>query len=282
LAAWQATKDERYLKGAGKAYARLNEKFWDERSGLYRTRLGDDTVTLSPKAVAAAVGALREMTFALEPGTARSHLERFVRFWVQAVDVSGFQMAENYQTGELAYGNKARDEDGDGIPFVGRAHGRHGVAPIAAHTVYVNIGGKGNAAFAALEGEAALPAGAVRYAYRGDGVVEKALAAAVPTAAVAELPRTIGVTDLRAAGETAREDSKKGGEELFRLNCAVCHGARGQGITGKPLAPIARDGGMRAVVVDGRPLQRMPHWGRVLAAGEIGRIVEYVEGLFGK
>ena len=282
LAAWQATKDERYLKGAGKAYARLNEKFWDERSGLYRTRLGDDTVTLSPKAVAAAVGALREMTFALEPRAARAHLERFVRFWVQAVDVSGFQMAENYQTGELAYGTKARDEDGDGIPFVGRAHGRHGVAPIAAHTVYVNIGGKSNTAFAALKGETAIPAGAVRYAYRGDGEVAKTLASAVPATAVAELLRTVGVTDLRAAGETAHEDSKKGGEELFRLNCAVCHGARGQGITGKPLAPIARDGGVRAVVVDGRPLQRMPHWGRVLAAGEIGRIVEYVEGLFGK
>ncbi|TBR22944.1 hypothetical protein EPO15_06915 [bacterium] len=280
LAAWQATKDDRYLKGAFKAYARLNEKFWDEKSGLYRTRLGDDTVTLTPKEVAAALGALREMTFALKPDAARAHLERFVRHWVQAVDVSGLQMAENYQTGELAYGVNSKDEDGDGILFVGRSHGPHGVAPIAAGKVYVNIGGQGNRAFTALPGDAAVPAGAVRYAYRPDAAPSRALAEAAPASSVAELARTIGVTDLRADGGPTPEDSKRGGEELFRLNCAVCHGARGQGITGKPLAAIARDGGMRAVVVDGRPMQRMPHWSRVLAAGEIGRIVNYVEGLF--
>ncbi|MBI5631294.1 MAG: c-type cytochrome [Elusimicrobia bacterium] len=279
LAAWQATKDDKYLRGAYRTFNRLNEKFWDEKSGLYRTRLGDDTVTLTPKGVAAAIGTFREMSFAAEPSRIRPLLERFTRFWIQAMDVSGLQMSENYQTGEITYGTEGEDEDG--IPFVGKSHGRYGIAPIAAHEVYVNIGGPDNKAFKSLQGELHVMNPKVNFAYRAGGEDSTPLRLdSIPKAT--SFTKTVGISQL--ASDTsqvpARADSKLTGADVFKLNCAVCHGSRGQGITGKPLGQIAREGGMGVVVLDGRPMQRMPHWGKILTSDEISRVVEYVKDLF--
>lgn len=281
LTAWQATKDERYLNGAYKAFNRADEKFWDEKSGLYRTRLGDDTVTLTPKDVAATIGALREMSFAVERGKSKAVLERFTRFWIQAVDVSGLQMSENFQTGEVHYGAAGGDEDDDGIPFVGHSHGRFGVAPVAAGKVYVNIGGSSNEAFHRLPGEPHAAGPKVKFAYAPKDPAESRLKLeAVP--AMASIQRTSGLAALASDPATAprRPDSGLSGERIFKMNCVACHGDHAQGIAGKNLATIATEGGMGGVVVDGRPMQRMPHWGNVLTPQEIARVVEYVKQLF--
>lgn len=275
LAAWQAGKDPRYAQAAFRAFDRL-EGFWDEGSGLYRTRLGDDTVTLAPKELGAAVGALRELAFAAERGKVRPLLERYTRFWVQAFDGSGLQMAESYQTGEVDYGRGPADQDADGIPFAGRGHGRYGIAPVPARKVFADLSGGKNAAFDLLPGEASAGPGPGKSAYKPPGQAPLNLAEKAP-GAVAQLQRTTGPAWYAEPGELPeRPSSGLSGAELFRLNCAACHGAQGQGITGKPLAPIVREGGARPVVVDGRPPQRMPSWGKVLTAEEIGAVIEHL------
>lgn len=281
LTAWQATKDERYLKGAYKAFSRADAKFWDEKSGLYRTKLGDDTVTLTPKGVAATIGALREMSFAVERSKSKAVLERFTRFWIQAMDVSGLQMAENFQTGEVRFGADGGDEDDDGIPFVGWSHGRYGVAPVAAEKVYVNIGGSSNEAFRLLPGEPHAAGAKVKFAYAPKEPAETVIKLeAVPAMAIAQRTSGLGALASDPAAAPRRPDSGLSGERIFRMNCVACHGNRGQGIAGKNLATIAKEGGMGGVVLDGRPMQRMPHWGNVLTPQEIGRVVEYVKQLF--
>jgi len=165
VAAWHVTEDIRYLEAARRTYNYLNLKFWDEKSGLYRTRLEDDTVILTPLEVGAALGAMRELMMATPLHLVKPHIERFTRWWVQAVDVSGLQMSEDFQTGEVDRGKKGPDEDEDGIPFVKYSHGRHGVAPVAAGRVAVNIGGPNNAAFDGIKGDRHVAGGKVKYAY---------------------------------------------------------------------------------------------------------------------
>lgn len=148
--------------------------------------------------------------------------------------------------------------------------------------VHVNIAGGANAEYAALPGEESLRGKAGRFAYRA-GTDEPLKLGGTPVPALARLQRTTGPAPASdPKGQPERPPSGLAGQELYRLNCAACHGLRGEGNTGKPLAPIVREGGARAVMSGGRPLQRMPSWGHVLAPEELSAIAEYLEGLVGK
>lgn len=307
VAAWHVTEDGRYLEAARRAFNYLNLKFWDEKSGLYRTRLGDDTVVLTPLDVGAALGAMRELMLATPVHLVKPQIERFTRWWVQAVDVSGLQMSEDFQSGEVSYGKKSADEDEDGIPFVKSSHGRYGVAPVPAAKVAVNIGGPQNAAFGRIGGDRHVPSGKVRYAYTPKADDEhraillrpekrqEAAGASVVRPVALDAPKLVerdlmerfdgSVIPLPASAPIGR-GSDLTGAEIYRLNCASCHGERGEGITGKPLGTIAttqREEIKKAPML-GRFEKGMPPWGKgvdelagVLSEKEIDRVVDFIK-----
>lgn len=313
VAAWHVTEDEKYLEAARRTYNYLNLKFWDEKSGLYRTRLGDETVMLTPLDVGAALGAMRELMMATPIHLVKPQIERFTRWWVQAVDVSGLQMSEDFQTGEVAYGKKGPDEDEDGIPFVKYSHGGYGVAPVPAGKVVVNIGGPNNAAFHQMKGDRHAPTGKVKYAFVPKSPEEQlgvlfpaenkretrsgtpfvqhvALAASKASAGEGLVERGFmerfdGTIIPLPPSEPLTRGSDLTGAEIYRLNCAACHGDHGQGITGKPLKTIAatRREEVKKVPMFGRFEKAMPPWGKgvdelagVLTEQEIDRVVDYI------
>lgn len=127
LQAYQVTKDDRYLKAAEKGYQAMNVKLWDSACGLYRSEAGAAVSVFTPLNLGAALGALREMILV---NRKPEDVARFKRFWVQAIDSTGIQQAEYEETGE---GDLSKtDGDGDGIPRMEFAGGRHGIAPVIA------------------------------------------------------------------------------------------------------------------------------------------------------
>ncbi|MFQ5882580.1 MAG: c-type cytochrome [Candidatus Methylomirabilales bacterium] len=302
VAAWHKTEEDKYLEAARKTFNLLNRKYWHEASGLYRTRLGDDTVILTPMDVGAALGAIREMIFATPLHLVEPQYDRFARWWVQTVNISGLQLSENNRTGELSNGKKGLDEDADGVPFVSGGWGKYGCAPVPAAKVAVNIGGPDNKAFYALDGDKHNPSkhAQVKYAYvpkprreqlaillpikiAGDGLVEREPlerydGTIIPLPPSKPVKRGLGIA------------KNLSGKEIFEANCSLCHGVKGEGITGLGLKKIStrRPEEIKKVPMEGRFEKIMPPWGRgvdelagVLTEEEIDRIVDYVKnGLF--
>ncbi len=311
VAAYHASEDERYLHAARRTWNYLQDRFWDEESGLYRTRLGDGTVVLTPLEVAAAMGAMRELMFATPLQNVEHMIDHYTRWFVQTVDNSGFQMAEDNRTGELSYGEVNPDEDGDGIPFLKYGDGRYGIAPLPAAKVVVNIAGSDNLAFSKIKGETHKPDhfNQVRQEYRAVAAdapdlrfsVELLGAAPVTVASARPTPEALGsLTPGRTRepmerfngmliplppSEPIARGSDLTGQQIFERNCALCHGQKGQGITGKPLLEISTDTPETIFDVPkkGRYTQGMPSWGSgtddlagVLTDDEIWRVVEYI------
>ncbi len=314
-AAYWITEDDAYLQSARRAWNYLDAGFWDAEHGLYRSRRGDDTVMLTSLEVAAATGAMRELMFATPLEELPPLIKRFTRWFIQARDVSGMQMAEDNRTGELTYGVNSADEDGDGIPFLKHGHGRYGIAPVPAASVAVNLGGEGNRAFADMKGDLheADRHTAVRYAYQAQGderarlTVDAAAAkttrrvvagtaspaavttdsrpqAEAPTARQAMQRFNGTLVPLQPSRPIARGSSLSGGE-IYTRNCAVCHGQRGEGNIGLSLETVAGQGAEAVfeVPMQGRFDQAMPPWGTgadklsgVLTDEEIRRVAEYI------
>lgn len=138
LVAYNATGDSRYLEAARKTSKTWNEDFWDDNAWLYRNEPGNDHVIYSPRDVAAMLSAQREMILVDKDSAL---LERFKRFFVQSVDVSGLQQSEDIFTGEnielIRQGNL--DSDGDGIPFISGGDGAHGIASVFASQVEFDL-----------------------------------------------------------------------------------------------------------------------------------------------
>ncbi|MFQ5693219.1 MAG: c-type cytochrome, partial [Nitrospinota bacterium] len=87
------------------------------------------------------------------------------------------------------------------------------------------------------------------------------------------------------SAKPVKRGSHLAGAEIFRRNCALCHGDHGQGITGKPLKTIAgtRRTEIKKIVLNGRFSKAMPSWGKgvdelsgVLTGEEIDRVVEFI------
>ena len=305
VAAYHATEDDRYRFAAHKTWRYLQEHFWDEATGLYRSSRNDNTVVLTPLDVAAAMGAMRELMFATPLQDVKPMIEQFSRWFIQTVDNSGFQMAEDNRTGELSYGVVNHDEDADGIPFLKHGHGRYGIAPLPAGKVVVNIGGPANRAFYQIKGDDYRPNQftVVKQGYVGP-TVAKVDRVPEPSTVLA----SVRVTDdlLRQFGQDTERPpmerfngtliplppsqpiergSDLSGEEIFERNCRMCHGSKGEGITGKNLSTIAAESrdAVFEVPKKGRYTQAMPPWGEgtdelagVLTDEEIERVVEYI------
>jgi hypothetical protein len=132
LRAHQELGEPRYLDAAKKAYRVMNELLWDGRSGIYRSAASAAVSVYTPLNLGAALGAVREIVLATADP---QELARYKRFWVQGVNSSGIQQAEYEETGGGDYSKK--DGDGDGIPRMEYAGGKHGIAPVFAGRVEI-------------------------------------------------------------------------------------------------------------------------------------------------
>ncbi|HEY3326645.1 MAG TPA: hypothetical protein VGK14_05675 [Novimethylophilus sp.] len=132
MVAYRVLGDERFKSAAKNALDFMNTKLWDEKTGLYRSELGAATSVYTPLNLGAAIGALREMM--LETKSPQL-VERYKRFWVQAIDASGIQQSEFEETGETALYQK--DGDKDGIPRIEYGDGKYGIAPVFASRVEI-------------------------------------------------------------------------------------------------------------------------------------------------
>ncbi len=300
LAAYFTTEDESFLARARQTFNLLNREYWVETHGVYRSRLGADTVEVTPYDTGIAVAGLREMLLATPPHMADPQIERIARWWIQTVDQSGAMQSENHRTGEIYTGFISGDDDADGIPYVSKAHGRNGIAPVIAAKVVINLGGPNNQAFAAISGELHNPNkyNTVRMTYQTRSR-DQQRAILLPL----ENPDD---PDLKERGFMVREDGtliplpaskpikmglgtllKLSGRQIFEANCAMCHGQHGEGIDGLPLEEDSNrtHEAMFKIVNTGRFEKFMPPWGAgnadrfggPLTKAEIDKIVEYVQ-----
>ncbi|MCH7909318.1 MAG: c-type cytochrome, partial [Candidatus Hydrogenedentes bacterium] len=303
-AAWNLTGDKIYLQRATRTWNLLNSEYWDEATGLYRSDRGSDLVTYTPLKLAAAYGAMREFILASPAHRARPLLERYVRFWVQSLDNSGMQMSEDHNTGEISWGIVSGDDDKDGIPFMTHSHGKHGVAPLPAGQIVINIGGPNNAEFDSIKGELHTPASAVSNTYTSlPGSNEVLLPEIEPVddsyMSRGSVQRWLGWPARLSPSKKVEIGSELSGREIFRRNCMVCHGQRGEGIFGFDLKddmfkfPVEE---VAHTITEGRFDKGMPAWGQgvddlniietdedlilgnVLSEEEIMRVAEYIKG----
>ena len=305
--AYHATSDEKYAEAARKTWNHVNQQYWHEPSGLYRTTLRDDTVFITPESVTAQMWAYREIMFATPVHLIEPLIDRWTRWWVQTVDMTGLQQSEENRTGELCHGVCSKDFDNDGIPWMGQGHGRFGVSPVFANQMAVNIGGSDNQAFAQLDGEIHDPemyGGKVLYRYQPKTQDQALKGIILPITLTVEydeddfplapwvnrdpLLRFDGLTYPMPPAIPFKRGSDLTGKQMVEMNCASCHGYSGEGITGIPWKDDSlhrtRDD-MFEVPKNGRFTRLMPEWGlgvgdemgAVLTDDEIYRIVDYVQ-----
>lgn len=113
------------------------------------------------------------------------------------------------------------------------------------------------------------------------GLLSQGCSTGSPAAVPAPAPATVPATaDAPAGGlrptTAQRRPDESDGAFVFRTQCAGCHGSRGEGNLGPPLAGIAT--GMTvadeaAVVRAGRG--RMPAFGSTLSEADIAAVVAY-------
>ncbi|MFQ5715838.1 MAG: c-type cytochrome, partial [Nitrospinales bacterium] len=229
----------------------------------------------------------------------------FPRWTVQTLMQSGMILSEENRSGELGIGIGSRDWDNDGVPWLGKGHGKWGTAPTLGELVYVNIGAPGgNQEFNEIDGEmhsAERWGGDIRYNYhprpRQEAVEKLMLPVKIDYEAMVEDQEWVEREDLlRWDGTIAplppakffKRGSELKGEQIFQMNCAHCHGYTGEGITGIPfdsdsLARTRDD--MFEVPHNGRFTRLMPEWGlgnqdemeSVLTDDEIYRIVDHIQ-----
>ena len=341
LAAYHATGDLKYTEAARNTWNYVNAYFWHEPTGLFRTRRGDDTIIITTEDLAAQIGAYREIMFTTPIHLVEPLIDRWPRWWIQTVNMTGLIQGEENRTGELCHGVCSADFDNDGIPWFGKSHAqtktfvrkvieevnvigllgtkssKFGVAPVFARAVAVNVGGPGNAAFAALNGEPHDPerwGGTLVYGYQpkpldqalngivlpltldiprdedGDPIAQYDDDGNIISGWVDRRPmlRFDGMTYPLPPAQPFTRGSQFTGRQIFEMNCAHCHGYSGEGITGIPFIEDSlrrtRDD-MFEVPKNGRFSRLMPEWGlgnrdemgTVLTDEEIYRIVDYVQ-----
>lgn len=303
IAAWHLSGEKVFLERARRTWNLLNSKYWHEPSGLYRSELGSDVVTYTTWELAAAYGAIREIILASPAHRARPMLKRFVRFWVQSLDNSGMQMSEDHNTGEISWGHLSADDDGDGIPFLTKGHGPHGIAPVPAGQVAINIGPPDSPEFAKVKGDRYVPAAPVSSKYKPQDSSQDVF---LPEADKTDdswmerkpMQRWMGWSARLAPSRKIPIGSDRTGEQIFRQNCMACHGQRGEGIFGFELRDDMFKFPREEVVntiTKGRFGKGMPQWGEgtddlnivesdeelllgnVLSEEEIARVAEYIQ-----
>jgi hypothetical protein len=138
LAAYRLTEKMSYIESALSALNFMNEKLWSTSANMYRSAEGAELSTYTPLAVAATLGALREMVLARQDNEA---LKRFKLFFVNALKKNGMQLAELEPTGEKMTSVRdimTPDYDSDGVKKPHFAGGKFGVAPVVAGQIEVS------------------------------------------------------------------------------------------------------------------------------------------------
>ncbi|MCH7908015.1 MAG: cytochrome c [Candidatus Hydrogenedentes bacterium] len=212
-------------------------------------------------------------------------------------------MSEDHNTGEISWGHISSDDDNDGIPFLTRGHGRHGIAPVPAGKVVINIGAAESADFHALKGEpyATPPSVTNRYsspAKAGEVLLPEIEPVDSSYVTRGEVTRWMGWTARLAPSKKITIGSDHTGEYIFRNNCMICHGQRGEGIFGFDLKEDMFNFPVEEVantITEGRFEKGMPAWGQgvddlniieteedlflgnVLSEEEINRVAEYIK-----
>lgn len=300
VAAYFTTEDGVFLAAARKTFNLLNRAYWVEEHGVYRSRLADDNVIVTPYEVGVMIGALREILLSTPPHLADAQIERIARWWIQTVDQSGFIQSENQITGEIYTGFISGDDDGDGIPYTSQADGRYGIAPLVAAKVVINVGGAGNRQFDEIKGQRHDPNRfkTVRMNYQ-------AMSRQQQLAIVLPLSNPVG-PDLVQRDYMERVDGtliplpaskpikiglgtvlNLSGQQIFEANCAHCHGQHGEGIDGMSYVDDVErtHDAMFKIVNTGRHEKFMPPWGEgnadgfggTLTKAEIDKVVNYVQ-----
>ncbi|MDA3934870.1 MAG: c-type cytochrome [Gammaproteobacteria bacterium] len=138
LAAYKVTGEASYLNAARATSQIWNKEFWDDSAWLYRNQADTDQVIYTPLDVGAALAALREMTLIDQDAML---LDRFKKFFVQSIDTSGMMQSEDIYTGEDLEQVRAgvKDSDGDGIPFMSKGGGAHGIDTVFAGQVEFDL-----------------------------------------------------------------------------------------------------------------------------------------------
>ncbi len=301
IAAYYSSRDDKYLTAARKTYNHVNRDYWQVKDGVYRSELNNDIATVTPYSVGVTMAALREVMFTTPSYLLEDQVEHMTRWWIQTVNQSGLLLSEHQSTGEVFTGYGTGDDDADGIPYVSKAHGEYGAAPVMAAVVKINLGSASNAAFNAIEGDT----------YQGDNLDHVAMNFSLAQHPSLKHAPQLALTNQGVEGLVNRSDlvrtdgshiplqpSKpiligKGtqhdlsGKQIFEANCMLCHGQNGEGIDGKPLKnfmgyPAAT---MEAFIFSGNPTASMPAFGignndkvgGTLTKDEIKRVVSYVQ-----
>ena len=305
LEAYKSTNEVKYVEAARGTWNYVWENYWHEPTGLFRSRLGDDTVIIHALDISAQLRAYREMMFATPVHLTKPLIAKFSRWTVQTLMLSGMIQSEENRSGELAMGVGTRDYDNDGIPWLGKGDGEFGIAPTLALEVAVNIANPGeNKIFNKLEGQkhwAEMYGGKIRYAYNSlsqqEAVKQMQLPVKIDYEAMVddedwiereELLRWDGTVQNLPPAKMIKKGSKLSGRQIFEMNCAHCHGYTGEGITGisyEADSLVRTRDDMFEVPHNGRFTRLMPEWGignrdemgGVLTREELYKIVDYIQ-----
>ena len=311
ISAYYSSRNDSYLVAARKAYNYANNNFWSVAHGTYRSELNSDVAIVTPYSVGITMAALREIMFTTPAYLLEDQAEHMTRWWIQTVNQSGLLLSEHQSTGEVFTGYGTGDDDADGIPYVSKAHGKFGAAPVMAAKVAINLSenngsdnnfpANNNSDFSAIKGDIhqANQLVTVRNNFNLSDHPSLVQAPTVSlrnavSADIKERPdmiRTDGTTiplppskSLTVGLGTQHNFS---GKQIFEANCMLCHGQNGEGIDGKPLEKMMGypAAAMEAFVYAGNPIASMPafgvgngdHVGGTLTQDEIKRVVSYVQ-----
>lgn len=301
LEAYKLTQDVRYVEGARKTWNYVWDVYWDEPSGLFRSTLGQDTVIIHALDVTAQLRAYREMMYVTPMHMSKPFINKFSRWAVQTLMMSGMIQSEENRSGELAIGVGSADWDNDGVPWLGKGDGEFGIAPTLALEVAVNIGKpKMNRIFNKLKGQkhwAEMYGGDIKYAYQTSSIEEMKLPIKIDYESMVEdegweerdeLLKWDGTTTQLPPSKIIQRGSDLTGRQIFEMNCAHCHGYTGEGITGisyEADSLVRTRDDMFEVPNNGRFTRLMPEWGignrdehgGVLTKDELYKIVDYIQ-----
>ena len=103
------------------------------------------------------------------------------------------------------------------------------------------------------------------------------LGAVVPAVAVG--PIQVAQADPALFNELMDE-----GSDLYRRNCAGCHGSEGEGTNGPVLAEndlLSSRSGTLGIIISGNENHGMPAWGPVMDDREIAAVATYIRNSWG-
>ncbi len=165
LAAYQITKEEKFLAAAEKAYGFMQNELWHEGSGVFRSYVGATSSKFDGMNYGSTIGALRELAIARGPSERTEITAQLDEFFFNVANKAGLQIAEINMTGEMiptkkqamdmmakmetmkqkdpkkamAMQKKMMDSDQDGVPKPKFVKGtKKGAAPVTAGSVTIS------------------------------------------------------------------------------------------------------------------------------------------------